>query len=433
MKHSRLISGLALITILVGSMQMVLADTAAVASTKNNSGLYESVQDFANIMSLVKNNYVDEVDSKTLLENAIAGMLAGLDPHSAYLNKADFEELQSETTGEFGGLGIEISMEDGFIKVISPIDDTPAKRAGILPGDIIIRIDDKPIKGLNFNEAIELLRGKPGSTVTLTILRTNSDEPKKISLERAIIKSRSVRTKLIEKDFAYVRVAQFQSHTAADLEKGLTQLIKENKQPIKGLILDMRSNPGGVLQAAIDISDFFLDKGMIVSLKGRNINKNIEEYQAHAGDLLNGAPIVLLVNEGSASASEIVAGALKDHKRAVIMGQRTFGKGSVQTIEALGNGTAVKLTTARYYTPAGVSIQAHGIEPDIELKQLNVSVVNETLGSVHEGDLSRHLENLDDKKSKDDLKTNADLVESDFALYQALTVLKGMTLNTRNP
>ncbi|HFE32809.1 MAG TPA: S41 family peptidase, partial [Gammaproteobacteria bacterium] len=319
---------------------------------------------FTEVFARIKKDYVEPVSDKELLENAIRGMLSGLDPHSSYLDPDSFKDLQVGTTGEFGGLGIEVGMEDGFVKVISPIDDTPAQRAGVKAGDLVIRLDEKPVKGMTLRDAVNIMRGKVGSKITLTIIREGEEKPLKITITRAIIKVKSVRQRNLEDGFGYLRISQFQSHTGENLADAIDKLKEENGGKLKGLVLDLRNNPGGVLNAAVEVSDAFLDKGLIVYTKGR-IRDSDMKFNATPRTLLDGAPLVVLVNGGSASASEIVAGALQDHKRALIVGTRTFGKGSVQTILPLNNNTALKLTTARYYTPSGRSIQAEGIEPDI--------------------------------------------------------------------
>lgn len=400
---------------------------------KQNGGLpLETVRTLSEVFGKIKNNYVEEVDDKVLLENAIRGMLTGLDPHSSYLDTKAFEELRVGTTGEFGGLGIVVGMEDGFVKVISPIDDTPAARAGVKAGDLIIRLDEVPVKGMGLDEAVKIMRGKPGSEIVLTIVRKGKDGPLKITIERDRIRVKSVKYRTLEPGYAYVRITQFQERTGSDLRKALSKLRKENKGEIKGLVLDLRNNPGGLLDAAISVSNAFLSKGVIVSVKGRTSDNKLEQ-SATPGDLLKGVPIITLVNEGSASASEIVAGALQDHKRAIIMGQKTFGKGSVQTVLPLGNKSALKITTARYYTPSKRSIQAQGIEPDITLDHLKVSEREDNgFKPIKEADLTGHLENPNDKKAKSGTKDKKEEVKSlakdDYALYEALNLLKGLSL-----
>ena len=392
----------------------------------------DELRTFASVLDAVKQDYVEPVQDKALLENAIRGMLGNLDPHSAYLDAEAFQDLQVGTSGEFGGLGIEVGLEEGFIKVITPIDDTPAQRAGIRTGDLIIRLDDTSVKGMSLSDAIQHMRGKPNTPITLTIVREGVQKPFKIKLMREVIQVRSVKSRLLEPGYGYLRITQFQAKTAQNLQEALQNLEQENKAPLKGLILDLRNNPGGVLNGAVDVADTFLDDGVVVQTKGRSDGAD-QTFKATPGDLLKGAPLLVLVNGGSASASEIVAGALQDHRRALVLGERTFGKGSVQTILPLGNGTAVKLTTARYYTPNGRSIQAEGIVPDIELKSLKVATDDggTDTGLIKESDLSGHLRN--DRNNGGTPATtngasNGDLVQSDYPLYEALNLLKGMTL-----
>lgn len=401
---------------------------------------------FAEAYNRIKLNYVEPADDNELVEAAIRGMLESLDPHSAFLVKEDYDELQESTQGEFGGLGIEISLENGLIKVISPMDDTPAMKAGIKAGDLILKLDDKPIKGMSLTKAVDMMRGKPGTDITLTILRDGEKKPLVITVTRDIIQVASVKARVLEKQFGYVRISNFQNATARDLVKKLQELHKEIDGPVRGLVLDLRNNPGGVLNAAVSVSDAFLENGIIVYTEGRTEDSRIK-YAAKSEDILSGAPIVVLVNEGSASASEIVAGALQDHKRAIIMGQQTFGKGSVQTVVPVADDAAIKLTTARYYTPLGRSIQAEGITPDIKLEKITVTLNNEnSLVSVKEKDLSGHLENgdseKDDKNGKSDSASptkksesskkksekKEPLVVEDYALNEALNLLRGLTI-----
>jgi carboxyl-terminal processing protease len=403
-------------------------------SASSATGLpVEELRTFSDVFGRIKNDYVEDVADSTLLENAIRGMLSGLDPHSAYLDQEEFKELQVGTSGEFGGLGIEVGMEDGFVKVIAPIDDTPAQRAGIQAGDLIIRLDDTPVKGLTLNEAVKLMRGKPGTVLKLTVVREGVEQPLKIDIKRDVITVKSVKQRMLDKGFGYVRISQFQSKTAENMVDAIEALKKESGGSLKGLVLDLRNNPGGVLNGAVAVSDAFLTKGLIVYTEGR-VNDSKLRFNATPDDILDDAPIVVLVNQGSASASEIVAGALQDHKRAIIVGSRTFGKGSVQTILPLSNGTAVKLTTARYYTPSGRSIQAEGIEPDIPLDQVRVSAVESSFEPIKEADLSGHLMNGDGKKAgkKDAEKAQQEeeksLAQSDYQLYEALNLLKGLAI-----
>jgi len=398
----------------------------------------DDLRAFAEIFGRIKNDYVEPVPDEELLEHAIRGMVSGLDPHSAYLDADEFRDLQVGTRGEFGGLGIEVGLEDGFVKVISPIDDTPAQRAGVKAGDLIIRLDDQPVKGMTLNEAVKVMRGKVGTGITLTIVREGADKPLKIQVVRANIKVASVKGRLLEKEFGYIRISQFQSHTTEDMLKLISRLKKESGGKLKGLVIDLRNNPGGVLNSAVSVSDAFLTDGLIVYTQGRLEDSQLQ-FKAASDDVLDDAPIVVLVNEGSASASEIVAGALQDHKRAVIMGKQTFGKGSVQTIVPIKGNTAVKITTARYYTPSGRSIQAEGIKPDITLENVTVEASEASaLNPIKEADLVGHLDNGNSaktpgKKSEQGKKQQKPLVERDYQLNEALNLLKGLyILQARN-
>ncbi len=402
----------------------------------------DELRTFTEVFGKIKSDYVESTEDSSLLENGIRGMLSGLDPHSTYLDPEAYRELQVGTSGEFGGLGIEVGMEDGFVKVISPIDDTPAQRAGMMSGDLIIRIDETPVKGLSLNEAVKLMRGKPGTKILLTVVREGADKPLKISITRAVIKVSSVKSRMLEPGFGYVRITQFQSNTGENLINAVSELKKENEENLKGLILDLRNNPGGVLNAAVAVSDAFLEDGLIVYTEGR-VNDSEMKFKATPTDIMKNAPIVVLVNGGSASASEIVAGALQDHKRAIIMGDTTFGKGSVQTILPMHNGAALKLTTARYYTPAGRSIQAEGIIPDIKLENVKLASIDPSpFEPIKEANLSRHLENANgdeknDKTENDTTEENADeknkqpLARQDYQLYEALNLLKGLEILKR--
>lgn len=416
----------------------------------------KELQQFTEVYVRIKKDYVEEVDDKKLITDAISGMLAGLDPHSAYLNEEAFTELRVGTSGEFGGLGIEVGMENGFIKVIAPIDDTPAQKAGIKAGDLIIRLNDKSVKGKTLDDAVKVMRGKPGEPIDLLIVRDGKDKPIKITIIRAIIKVKSVKYKMLEPGFAYLRISSFQSKTPDSVRDAIKALQKENKNKLKGMILDLRNNPGGVLSGAVGVSDAFLREGKIVYTEGR-IADALMRYDATGEDLLEDAPLVVLVNQGSASASEIVAGALQDHKRALILGKKTFGKGSVQTVLPLGEKTAVKLTTARYFTPLGRSIQAKGIVPDIiiedlEIKKSDKNTEDEIVIPLSEADLSGHLSNPsgEEEKPQDSAKNksknsatdkekiasngsikaveNKKLAEEDYPLFEALNVLKSMNL-----
>jgi carboxyl-terminal processing protease len=390
----------------------------------------DDVRNFAHVYQIIRQAYVEKVDNKTLMNDAIKGMLAGLDPHSAYLDKEGLQELNEDTTGQYGGLGIEVMEDNGALRIVSPIDDTPASRAGIKPGDIITSIDGKAVTSDNIDSMFDALRGDPGTKITLGILHEKADQPVTMTMTRERISMTSVKVRELEPGYAYIRISQFQDDTTGDLEKKLGELLKKNG-PQKGAVLDLRSNPGGLLTAAVGVSDDFLDSGTIVTTRGRLPDSNLT-FAAHPGDLLNGAPMVLLTDNGTASAAEIVAGALKDNHRALIVGRRTFGKGVVQTVLPLDADHAVKLTTARYYTPNGTSIQAEGIKPDIALGDLTVAKVDDTAEPINsEADLPHHLANetvqtgdIDNDGSADNTK----LATSDYALSQALNILKGLAL-----
>ena len=407
-----------------------------VTDTETGELPVDEIRAFAEVFAKIKKDYVENVEDSVLLEYAIRGMLEGLDPHSSYLDEEAYLNLQEGTSGEFGGLGIEVGMEDGFIKVISPIDDTPAQKAGLQAGDLIIRLDDTPVKGMSLNDAVSRMRGEPGTDITLTIIRDGADKPLKVTITRDVIKVKSVRTQILEPGFGYLRISHFQSRTAEDARAALQELKQDNDGRLEGLILDLRNNPGGILSAAVGVSDLFLDKGLIVYTEGR-IDDSKLRFNAKPADLLDNAPVVVLVNAGSASASEIVAGALQDHKRAIIMGQKTFGKGSVQTVLPVSNAAALKLTTARYYTPSGRSIQVSGIEPDVALVRVKVeSLEDEEQNFITEENLSRHLDNNTEENQDEDeeaAQTGQDTVArltEDYALQQALNVLKSLQILT---
>ncbi|WP_414633203.1 S41 family peptidase [Cellvibrio sp. UBA7661] len=405
----------------------VVADEAKPA----NGGLLplEELRTFTRVYDHVRSGYVDEIDDAQLLEYAIKGMIAELDPHSAYLDKDAFADLQANTSGEFGGIGLEVSIDEGFVKVVTPIDDSPSAKAGILAGDVVIRIDDKPVKGMDLNKAVNLMRGPKNSNIHITVMREGVDQPIEFNLVRDIIKVQSVRTRVLEEDYFYIRLAQFQLDTGKDVAKKLRAQLKKNPAT-KGIILDLRNNPGGVLQSSVEVADAFLDGGQVVYTQGRQENSNIS-YNAEAGDITNNLPLVVLINDGSASASEIVAGALQDHKRAVIMGTRSFGKGSVQSVIPISNDRAIKLTTALYYTPNGRSIQAQGIEPDVNVERVQIAAIQQGLMTT-EADLARHLGNTKGGKestSKDRADrriSSAELLKEDNQLHEALNLLKGL-------
>ena len=435
---------------------------AAVADKNAETPLpFEEMRAFTEVFGRIKSDYVEPVSDKKLMTEAINGMLSGLDPHSAYLDAEGFKELQAGTQGEFGGLGIEVGMEDGLVKVISPIEDTPAFTAGVKAGDLIIKLDDTLVKGLTLNDAVKRMRGKPGSSIMLTIVRKNETKPLQIKVTRAVIKVQSVKSKLAEPGYAFVRITQFQEHTGENLATALEHLQKENNAPLQGLVLDLRNDPGGLLTGAVAVSAAFLPKdALVVYTEGRTEDAKMHltaspdnylrgggriDYLKDLPESFKKVPMVVLVNGGSASASEIVAGALQDHKRAVILGTQTFGKGSVQTILPLGNNTAIKLTTARYYTPSGRSIQAKGIVPDIVVEDPATSSFDNAF-RLREADLDKHLSNDqgEDKseapakpaksqsKNKENDGTKVEVAEfgakNDYQLNQALNLLKGMSI-----
>jgi len=392
----------------------------------------DELRTFTEVFSRIKADYVEPVEDKKLLRDAIQGMLAGLDPHSSFLDPEGFKEMRVGTEGEFGGLGIEVTMEDGFVKVVSPIEDTPAARAGLKTGDLIIRLDSKAVKGMTLNDAVKQMRGKPGSDIVLTVVREGQPKPLTFTLTRAVIKIQSVKFRMLENGFGYVRITQFQANTGDGLKDALAKLKLQNKSNLTGLVLDLRNNPGGVLNAAVAVSDAFLTSGLIVYTEGRVADAELK-FSATPADLISGAPMVVLVNGGSASASEIVAGALQDHKRAVIMGTKTFGKGSVQTILPMSGGAALKITTARYYTPNGRSIQATGILPDVVTEEAKVTKRDKTAGeeSLKEADLPGHIEGKGKEKpgaKKDVPSVKLDTAGEDYQLQEALNLLKGISI-----
>ena len=389
----------------------------------------EDLKIFAEIFGKIKSDYVEDIDDSQLLNDAIKGMLDGLDPHTVYLDPDSFREMNIDTHGEFGGLGLEVTMENGVIRIVAPIDDTPAHKAGLKSGDLIISMDGVQVKGLSLGESVSLMRGKPGSEIVLTIVRKDRPEPFEVTLKRAIIQLESVRAELLETGFGYVRVIQFQTGTATSLRQQLARLAREAGTALNGLVLDLRDNPGGVLDGAIQVSDTFLRDGLIVSTRGRAEDSEVT-FSASPKDYLNDAPLVVLVNGGSASASEIVAGALQDHGRALILGTTTFGKGSVQTILPMLNGAALKLTTARYYTPNDRSIQATGITPDVVSQPAESSqTLDRDASRLRESDLAGHLENELEKDQNATVDTKTDpLLFSDLQVREALNILKGMVI-----
>ena len=407
----------------------VFAAAPPAPATQPQSRLpWQQVRLLADVMQLVKEDYVQPVSDKTLIDNAIGGMLAGLDPHSAFLDKADYLQMQTLTTGQFGGLGLEVTQQNGAVVVISPIDGTPAARAGIQAGDVIVRVNGTALDGMSLDDAVALMRGAPGTGVTLTILRRGVNKPLDFRLTRSEVHVASVRSRLLEPGYGYVRISQFSGDTGNGVVKAVKTLIKENHGALKGLILDLRNNPGGLVDAAVEVSDAFLNSGIIVSAKGRAPDSNFVR-RATPGDILAGAPMVVLVNGGTASAAEITAGALQDNHRALILGTQTFGKGSVQTVIPLPQGAAIKLTTSLYYTPSGHSIQAEGIKPDIVVPAFNVSVANTAGATIREANLAGHLGNTaPTPEASSDVKAGDQLASQDFQLYEALNILKGLSL-----
>ena len=408
---------------------------------------YEKLDIFAHVLQKIRETYVEDVTTTEVIENAINGMLTSLDPHSSYLNEKDMEGMQEQTTGEFGGLGIEVTMEKGLVKVVSPIEDTPAYDAGVMAGDLITEIDGEQVQGLTLSEAVDKMRGKVNTDIEIKVFRESPREIKDITITRAIIKVKPVKSFLEENGLGYVRITAFNENTNRTLREHLRKLEKENKEELKGLVIDLRNNPGGLLNQAIAVGDTFLETGEIVSTRTR-IEGQDERWNARSGDILDGKPIVVIINGGSASASEIVAGALQDHKRAVVVGTKSFGKGSVQTIMNLPGGSGMRLTTARYYTPAGRSIQAEGIEPDVEIKPVKVEEIDvsefpkeaDLRGALENGEKKKKKRKKGKKKSKNDddneEKSSAELEEekklerrkNDYQLQRALDILRALTI-----
>ena len=396
---------------------------------------YQQLQKFSRVMDLVKQAYVENVSDEKLIDGALSGMLSSLDPHSVYLDKEMYSEMQVDTKGEFGGLGIEISAAEGGIRVVTPIEDTPADHAGVHAGDLIIKIGDALAKDLSLPEAVKMMRGKPGTAITLTIFREGENAPLEFRIVRDVIRIKSVKSDLLAPQYAYLRVTQFQEHTGSLLKDQIEELKKRSGGKLDGVVLDLRNNPGGLLDQAVAVSDLFLSGGNIVSTRSR-AGKNLS-FDAQKGDILQGVPMIVLINQGSASASEIVAGALQDHHRAVLLGTKSFGKGSVQSVVPLSDGTAIKLTTALYYTPSGRSIQATGIEPDIEVEQIAMTPSKDAaaqLPSISESSLKGHLENGNGKQSKKAKAPTEEQVseamkqrlQRDTQLQRAYDLLKGL-------
>ena len=410
-------------------VQPLDAKETSAATKDENVNSYELLNLFGEVMERAKANYVEEVSDKQLIEAAINGMLTSLDPHSSYLDEKDFKYMNEQTSGKFGGLGIEITMEQGVVKIVSPIDDTPAFKAGLKPGDYITHIDGETIIGMSLNEAVDKMRGKPGTKVKLTIRRIN-EKPFDVTLKREEIKTQSVKTDIKDDDVFYIRIGSFSEDVDTDIKKAFEKVQKNRKEPLKGIVLDVRNNPGGLLDQAVAVSSLFLDQGEVVSTRARNEEDTLR-YSAKGKDITNGMPIVVIINNGSASASEIVAGALQDHKRAVIIGEKSFGKGSVQTVVPLGDYGAMRLTTAKYYTPSGRSIQATGIEPDIVVHPAKLEEFTNDYG-FSEAEYTNALENETVKKDKDkkDKKDEDKDWRLDYQLSRAVDLVKALSVYT---
>jgi len=417
----------------VGLVGLVVILTAGGAPQANSSDTFRQLKLFGDVFERVRAEYVEEVTDEDLIESAINGMLTALDPHSGYLDAKKYRDMQVQTKGEFGGLGIEVTMEDGLVKVVSPIDDTPAHRAGIQAGDVITHINSEPVLGMTLSEAVERMRGPVDTSIALTLRRPGRDEPIDVSMARAVITISPVRWRAEGGDIGYLRVTAFNEQTEANLRTAIEDLQSQLGPSLKGVVLDLRNNPGGLLEQAVAVADVFLDRGEIVSTRGRRTD-SIQRFNARRGDLVEGRPIVVLINGGSASASEIVAGALQDHDRAILMGTASFGKGSVQTIMPLPGHGAIRLTTARYYTPAGTSIQAKGIVPDIEVQQSRIEVIDQGLGR-READLRGRLENDQSGAADDAPVSDGDAMDEppanqaeDYQLARALDLLRGVAM-----
>ena len=425
-KKVSLITATALSFVMMSSSIVFAAAKVDKKAESENANTYELLNLFGDVMERAKNSYVEEVSDQQLIEAAINGMLTSLDPHSSYMDGKDFKYMSEQTKGKFGGLGIEVTMENGVVKVITPMDDTPAYKAGLKPGDYIVNIDGESVVGMSLNDAVDRMRGKVGSKVKLTIRRFN-EKPFDVTIKREEIKIQSVKTDMKGDDVLYIRITSFSEDIDKNITKAVKNAMKKHKD-LKGIVIDIRNNPGGLLDQAVSVSDLFLDKGEIVSTRSRNEEDTVK-YTAKPGDITNGLPIVVIVNDGSASASEIVAGALQDHKRAVILGEKTFGKGSVQTIIPLNNNGAMRLTTARYYTPSGRSIQVKGIVPDVIVKPSKVEEIESTF-ELSEGEYQNALKN-DSEDKKDAQKLAADKAEKeelakDYQLSRALDLVRAL-------
>lgn len=435
---SRASLGITLCCALIFAPGMLSAQTEG--STQELPLPLNEVRIFTEVLNRIRSAYVEPIDDKTLLENAIKGMLAGIDPHSTYLAANDYDQLQESTTGEFGGLGVEVGIEDGFIKVIAPMDESPADRAGVQAGDLIIKLDDTPAREVTLGDTIDLMRGEPGTAVLLTIIREGVSEPFEITVTREIIQARSIRYRIIEPGYGYMRIGTFSEDTGEEVKDAIIKMHEEND--LKGIVMDLRNNPGGVLQSSVGVVDAFLNDGLIVYTEGRVDNSNMR-FEASTEDVSQGVPLVVLINQGSASASEIVAGALQDQQRAIIMGTPSFGKGSVQTVLPLTNDRAIKLTTALYFTPSGRSIQAKGITPDIIVDRGQVTRIPDSLISYREEDLTGHLENGNSQEWSEEQNQSEEeaviaaktppaeppeVLVRDYQLNEAINVLKGLNI-----
>ena len=426
--------------LVAGLAGLMMISLPAIAIADEDEETYEQLKLFGDILERIRDDYVEEVSPSDLIDAAIEGMIGSLDPHSKYHNPKSYKEVQVQARGEFGGLGIEVTMENGLVKVISPIDDTPAQRAGIEAGDLVTHLDDEPVLGLTLQQAVDKMRGPPDSEITLTIQRDGVEEDLKFPITRAIIKIRSVRTRVVNDEIIFARISTFSEHTSDDLDGALSDLWEEQGDQVLGVVLDLRNNPGGLLDQAIAVSDAFLEQGEIVSTRERE-QGNILRFNAQEGDIIDGLPLVVLINSGTASASEIVAGALQDHQRAVILGTRSFGKGSVQTVYPMGGpGGGLRLTTAHYYTPSGRSIQAHGIDPDIIVEQIRTEPEEEALLERREEDLRGHLDNEesaiqdeDDPPAEETAEAEDDPADGDYQLARAIEHLRSHHILSGKP
>ena len=419
------------VTLVATQPRLMLIGSSAKAAAADT---YRQLNLFGDVFERVRADYVEKPDDSKLVEQAINGMLNGLDPHSSYMDPKSFRDMQIQTRGEFGGLGIEVTMEDGLVKVVSPIDDTPAAKAGVMANDVITKLDDDQVQGLTLNQAVEKMRGPVNTKIKLTIMRKGQDKPIEVSIMRDIIRVRSVRMRIEGDDVGFIRLSQFNEQTSEGLKKSIADIMAQiPNDKLKGYILDLRNNPGGLLDQAISVSDAFLERGEIVSTRGRNAEET-QRYSARAGDLTKGKPVIVLINGGSASASEIVAGALQDHKRSTVLGTRSFGKGSVQTIIPLGNNNgALRLTTARYYTPSGKSIQAKGIVPEIEVLQDVPDDLKARSDTKGEASLRGHLKVQEGEEQTGSQSYIPPAQKDDKALNMALELLRGTKSNPAFP